>query len=100
TSRLLIEELPIDGAVSELFADVEVMIAVGASLYCAQLGNCSGNHPVTLALCFQFRDRPCNNPGNIHHAIEQILTGRELTAFYKMHGEIISLLSRYRRGEF
>lgn len=100
TSGLLEQELNADPSISTMFSDVEVMIAANASIYCARLGGCSGIHPVTLGLCFQFSERPCNNPGSLHHAIEQILTGSELLAFYQMNQGIMSLVSQHRRGDF
>lgn len=99
-SNLLEKELNVDESISIMFSDAKVMLAVSASIYCARLGGCSGTHPVTLGLCFQLSDRPCHNPGNLHHAAEQILTGRELMAFYQMHQGILSLVSRHRRGDF
>jgi hypothetical protein len=100
TSGLLEKELNVDKSISTMFSDVEVMIAVNASIYCARLGGCSGTHPVTLGLCFQFSERQCHNPANLHHAVEQILTGRELMAFYQMHQGVLSLVSQHRRGKF
>lgn len=100
TSGLLGKELKGDNSVSKMFSDIEVMIAVNASIYCARLGGCGGTHPVTLGLCFQFGERPCANPDNLYHAVEQILTGRELIAFYQMNQGIISLVGQHRRGDF
>lgn len=100
TSGLLEKELSIDDSISSMFSDVEVMIAVNASLYCSRFGGCGSTHPVTLGLCFQFSERQCHSPSNLHHAAEQILTGRELVAFYRMQQEIFSLVSQHRRDKF
>lgn len=78
------------------FADIEVMIAASSSLFCRYLGGCSGQHPVTMSLCLQFRERQCSNPGSIDHAVEQILTGHELDLFYRMRQSIMALLSNAR----
>lgn len=100
SSGLLAKQPNMDEAISALFADPRVMLATSAGIFCARLGGCSGTHPVTLDLCFQLSDRQCHNPANLHHAAEQILTGRELASFYQMHQVILSLVSQYRRDKF
>lgn len=92
-SGLLEERAEKDKFIPGIFADPEVLIVVSSSLFCLRLGGCSGQHPVTMSLCLQFRERQCSNPGSIDHAVEQILTGYELDLFYRMRQSILALLS-------
>lgn len=100
SSGLLGRELAVEESISIMFSDARVMLVAIASIYCARLGGCASTHPVTLSLCFQLSERQCYYPDSVQHAAEQLLTGRELLAYYHMHQGIISLVSQHRRGEF
>ena len=100
TSDLLKNALNVNEDISSMFSDARVMIAASAGIYCARFGYCGPTHPVTLGLCFQFTGRQCSNPRNLYHAAEQILTGRELLAFNRMHQELLSLVNQHRQGKF
>lgn len=73
--------------------------AVAASIFCAHIGGCDGEHPIALNLCLMFPWLTCNrSPDSVYDAIDQILTGREIETFNEINQSLVTLLNSYRSG--
>ena len=64
--------------------DLIVPTAVALALTCSQIGGCADNHPLLMFLC-SFPERgACRPPLDLYQAIDQMLTGAEITYFNRL----------------
>ena len=73
---------------AHLTMDLIIPTAVALALTCSQIGGCSDNHFLVIALC-SWPDRgPCRPPLDLYQAIDQLMTGLEIQYFNHLLDEV------------